>query len=87
MLGERLLEELDCVREVALAVVGAADAAEGLGDKLEVGANFAAFVDGLLTCLDALVVVALLEVDGWGTRETAFDRTAVGTYLPSLSRR
>ena len=68
MLGERLLEELDRVREVALAVVGAADAAQGLGDQLEVGADFAALVDGLLTCLDALVVVALLEVDGWGAR-------------------
>ena len=68
MLGERLLEELDCVRKVALAVVGAADATEGLGDELEVGADFAALVDGLLTCLDALVIVALLEVDGWGAR-------------------
>jgi hypothetical protein len=64
VLGKRLLVELDSVLEVALLDVGVTNTSIGLGDGLVVGTELTAFLDGLLSSLNALGVVALLKVDG-----------------------
>ncbi|KAK2025424.1 hypothetical protein LX32DRAFT_60427 [Colletotrichum zoysiae] len=64
VLRQGLFVVLDGQLEVALLLVGGADARVRLGDQLEVGVDLAALLDGLGAGLDGLVVVALLEVGG-----------------------
>ena len=64
MLGQRALEVLHGVCEVALLLVCAAHAAKGLGDDLEVGHDLATMLDGGLAVGNTGVVVTLLEVSG-----------------------
>ena len=62
MLGEGLVEEADGGGEVGEPLVAGADAPEGFGDELEVGAQGAALVDGFFAGGDALGVVPLFEL-------------------------
>jgi len=75
VLSERLFEEFDCVREVAFLVIGGADASESLCNELEVGTEMAPLFDCFLGRLDALVVLALLEVDRCSLRSDQLQST------------